>query len=374
MTRGGRRRILFVSYTSEWTGPTRSLLLLLPYVRERFEVGVLRIGEGPLAGELSKMGVPHWSFERLDKWSIPRVARLVRGEGVDLVYANATHGSARNAFLAAKLTRSAFVCHVRAMAWDASWRRLGYLRWADGVVAVSEACAASVARFVPTDRLHVVYNGIPDSFGEDVFVDARREVRKELGLVPDDVLILSAAHLNERKGQLHAVRALRILAGRFPEARLCLAGRLDREPEYVGRVRQCVAREQLGERVRLAGFREDIERLMAASEIFLHTALDDPHPRAVLEAMASGLPVVAFGVDGVAETVLDGTTGRLVPAGDDEALASALTGLLDTPGERERMGAAGRRRVEERFSERTTGEAVSRILEQILCGTESAVD
>jgi glycosyltransferase involved in cell wall biosynthesis len=81
--------------------------------------------------------------------------------------------------------------------------------------------------------------------------------------------------------------------------------------------------------------------------------------------MAAGRPVVAFDVDGVSETVLEGETGRLVPAGDEDALAEAIRGLLEAPEAAERMGAAGRRRVETTFTEAAAADGVRRVLESI---------
>lgn len=375
----GRSRVLFISYTADWRGPTRSLVHLLDHLdRDRYEVAVAHAGSGGFADALDERGIRRFPFDRLDKWAVPRLARIARGEGFDAVYANATHGSARNAFLAAKLARKPFVCHVRAMGWEKGWTRLGYLRFADAVIAVSEACADSVRRFVPDDRLHVVHNGVPveaagDGAGEPRGAGRGAAVREELGLPPEAVVALSVAHVCPRKGQLHLVEALERRDGGQPAVHLWLAGATDRDPGYVRRLRERVRRSGLDDRVRLLGFRDDVADLMRAADLFVHAAVEDPHPRAVLEAMASGLPVVAFGVDGVSETVESGVTGRLVDAGDVDGMAAALDSLARRPRRRSEWGAAGRRRVERRFSaERTAGE-IDRILSSVVAGATDTV-
>lgn len=98
--------------------------------------------------------------------------------------------------------------------------------------------------------------------------------------------------------------------------------------------------------VDLAGEREDVAEILAASHVFVLSSRSEASPISVLEAMAAGLPVVASRVGGLPELVVDGETGLLVSPGDPEELATALACLLDDPTLRERLGSAGRARVE----------------------------
>lgn len=372
-----RPRVLFTSYTADWRGPTNSLLQLLTGIRDRYDVSVALTGEGPFRDELDRLGIPCFGFPDLSKWSIPGIRRLIRDREIDLVYGNNTHGSTRNAFLAAKLARRPFVCHVRGMGWDAGWSRLWYLRFCDAVVAVSDACAASIRRFVAEARLHRVYNGVP--IGGDVTEAGRSEsgqgttirpgqdgLRTEIGAGDEAPVLLGVAHLCRRKGQEHAVRAMPRVLEEAPDAHLCLAGAEDREPNYVTGLRGLASELGVADRVHLLGYRSDVARLLAQADVFVHTATEDPHPRAVVEAMAAGLPVVAFRADGVAETVADGGTGRLVDAGDDDGLADAVVSLVLAPDLRESMGDAARKRVERHFTADATAREISRVLDSVL--------
>lgn len=367
-------RILFVSYTADWRGPTNSLLRLLTRLRERYEVGVLLTGEGRFRDELEQMGVPVHGFPDLSKWSVAGMAGAIRSGEYDLVYANSTHGSSRNAFLAAKLTRTPFLCHVRSMAWDKGWSRLGYLWFADAVVAVSDACARSVRRFVRNGRLHRVYNGVPLSRGEGGNVDGAQEkeppgsgsLRDEIDARPADTVLLSVAHVCERKGQLDAVRMMPDVLSRVPGGRLCLAGATDRDPAYTERVRSIASQTGVGDNVHLLGFRSDVPALLQEADVFIHTARQDPHPRAVIEAMHAELPVVAYRVDGVGETVVDGETGTLVNPGDERGLAEAVVELAGDPGLRRRMGAAGRKRVEDHFTADGAAAQIAGIIDDLI--------
>jgi sugar transferase (PEP-CTERM/EpsH1 system associated) len=100
----------------------------------------------------------------------------------------------------------------------------------------------------------------------------------------------------------------------------------------------------------LAGARDDVDRILRAMDCFVLPSLAEGISNTVLEAMATGLPVIATRVGGNPELVDDGSTGALVPAGDAEALAQKLLALFRDPDEASRLGAAARRTVERRFS------------------------
>lgn len=357
-------RLLFVSSSSRAGGPTNSLLLLLEHFRRDRDVAVLLPDGGPFVDTLQERGIRFFSLPALTKRYLPRMAGLVRREGFDLVYSNNTRGPSRLAFLAAAFQRVPFVCHVRSMEWDKSWVDLAHLRWADAVIAVSRACADSVRRFVPGDRLHVVYNGVPILPHDRSGRARRREILARIGVSEESQLLLNVSHVCDRKGQEHAVRAMKPVLERNPDAVLCIAGSLNRQPDYVERLTGLIRAAGLEDRVRLLGFRDDVTDLLQAADLYVHTAVEDPHPRSVIEAMAAGLPVVAFSVDGVSETVVNGETGRLVAVGDWGGLARAILEIACANGAARRMGTAGRSRVERCFSDRATAGQVSEILER----------
>ncbi len=353
-------KLLFVSYTAEWTGPTRSLQLLLRELQAGFECVVVLPGNGSFSAALDAESIASISLPTLTKRHALQLARLAR-DGFDLVYANTADRSSRQAALAARLAGIPFICHVRSMGWHKSWSRLAHLRVADAVIAVSEATAASVRRHVQEGRLHVVHNGV--DLAATVPAD---EPLGRIEHLEGDPLIVGAAHLCPRKGQEWSIAALADLRNEHPAARLLLLGRTDRDPDYTRHLEASIETLGLQEVVTLAGFEPEIERYLNVADIFIHSAVADPHPRAVVEAMAAGLPVVAFATDGVAETVLDGLTGYLVPKEDRGAMTSALGELAGDPELRHRMGEAGRQRAVAEFSAEATGAGVARILQRIL--------
>jgi len=177
----------------------------------------------------------------------------------------------------------------------------------------------------------------------------RKRLRGEVGTPEDAVVLVIVSRLVAHKG--HA--ELLAVAERLAEAHVWVVG--DRLASDHGTRLDAVlgrARTALGPRLVLFGRRADVERILRAADIFVLPSHFEGMPRTVAEAMMSGLPVVATAIRGTREQVLDGETGRLVPVGDVDALAQALSPLIADPSLRERYGAAGRARAEALFDER----------------------
>lgn len=361
-----RPRILFVSYTANQTGPTNSLRHLLRYLPDRFEVGVVSAGRGLFSEWLEREGIPYYELSSMTKRNIPSLARLIRREEFDLVYGNNTGSCSKNAFVASRIAGVPFVCHLRGMAISRGWWKLWFLRFAEATIAVSEATARAHLRYTGGRKPSVVYNGVdvePWTLDRDA---ARRRLLELTGFGPDAMVLVGVAHLNPRKGQAMAVRALARIADSHPSAHLALVGALDRDPGYVREIRTFIRESGLESRVAITGFQADVPPLVAGADGFVHTAVADPHPRAVLEAMTAGLPVVAFAVDGVAETVVDEETGLLVPENDVAGLAAAMGRVVADPELRERLGSAGRRHLERNFRASVTARQVGDVIDEAL--------
>lgn len=358
-------RILFMSYSSEWTGPTNSLVHLLRHLKHRYDVEVLLPGAGPLCQKLEHEGVRFHSLRGLTKSRLPSMIRLIRSGKYDLVYANNTHGSSRLGFVAARSVGVPFVCHVRGILWHRGWASLGYLWLADAVNAVSHACAASVQRFVRPGRLSIIHNGVRLEMQEADGGD-RSALQAEVDLPDDAFVVMSVSHVCERKGQEHAIAAMESVVQQVPTAHLCLLGSVTRDEAYVRKLRGQVESLGLEGRVHMLGFKSEVGPLVRCADLLVHTAIADPHPRSVIEAMAMALPVVAFAVDGVAETVVDSETGYLVDKADPEALTGAIVALARDPSVRQRQGQAGRLRVETHFTDVATADKVDNVIRDVL--------
>jgi glycosyltransferase involved in cell wall biosynthesis len=171
--------------------------------------------------------------------------------------------------------------------------------------------------------------------------------RRDLGIPPEAPLILSVGRMATKKGYQHLMPILGALFEAHPEAFLVLAGGGDRLEEFQK------AAEPWKERVAFPGavYRDRLPDLYRAADLFVLPAVHDRKgnvdglPNVILEAMASGLPVIASGISGIPLAVEDGVTGLTVPEGDETALLAALRRLLDHPEERRVMGEAGRKKA-----------------------------
>jgi sugar transferase (PEP-CTERM/EpsH1 system associated) len=183
-----------------------------------------------------------------------------------------------------------------------------------------------------------IYNGVDMSAFAGAPTGA--EVKAELGLRPDALLVGFVGRLDLIKDHPTLFRAFARVRERFPHAELLCVGD--------GPDRAAIERE-LVPGVHLLGTRYDVPRIVRALDLFVLTSKNEGISNTILEAMASGLPVVATRVGGNPELVEDGTTGRLFPVGDVDALAKALSDYLAEPALRAAHGAAGRDRALRRF-------------------------
>src|SRR5262249_53578952 len=152
------------------------------------------------------------------------------------------------------------------------------------------------------------------------------------------VVVTCVARMEPVKNHVMLIEAARLLHQAGAHFELWLVG----GGEGRARCEAAVAAAGLGERIHLLGCRDDVPALPALRDIGVLTSLKEGIPRAALEAMAVGLPMVATRVTGTREVVRDGDTGFLVDVDDPVALAAALAVLIDDAGLRARMGARGR--------------------------------
>ena len=366
LTSQARARVLFVSHTAEIGGPSHSLLLLIRHLRDRYHTAVLLPNRGPLCEMLADQDIPCFVIPGLHAGTIFKIYRLLRRHRFDLVYGNDANSCERNAMLAAKLARRPFIWHFRSIKWHWKWNKGLYLWCPDDVVAVSQACADSLKRFRRSNSIHVVHNGVElEPFGGNGS-DGQNYLAAQLDLQPGARIIISVSHLNPRKGHERSVEVMARIIKQVPNTHLIIVGNQDRNPDYTERIRILSRQHGVEDHIHFLGLRTDIPRLLRGSNIFLHVAKRDPHPRAVLEAMASSLPVVAFAVDGVAETVLDGETGYLAPSGDLEHMTAALLSLINAPDRASAMGRRGRELIQQHFTADTAALRIARIIDRLV--------
>jgi glycosyltransferase involved in cell wall biosynthesis len=202
---------------------------------------------------------------------------------------------------------------------------------------------------VPASRIMVVPNGIDTKVYGDRL--RRNELRQRLGLchggaAADAVVIGSVGRLSEVKRQDLLLRAVASLTESFPQLRLLLVGD---GPERQ-RLEELAAKLGIAERTVFAGYQANPEEYLAAMDLFALTSRHEALPLALLEAWASGLPVVASAVGGIPKVVEQGRTGLLFPSGDCQALVASLRNVLSDKGLASKLARAGVAEVQAKYS------------------------
>lgn len=218
----------------------------------------------------------------------------------------------------------------------------------DSVVAVSGVLQHVFERggVRPRSSLLAIPNGLQVDRYQPGDADSRARLVAELELEPGTRLVGTVGRLHPVKNQALLIQAFaRLPASSSPTALVLVGGGPLRE-ELAGLALQ----EGVAGRVRFLGDRSDVGRLLQGLDVFVLPSLTEGYSIALLEACATGLPVVATRVGGNGEIVRHGVNGLLVPSGDVGALATTLSGLLADEGTRLALGAAGRQWILEHGS------------------------
>ncbi len=347
-------------------GAERLMVPLLRHLdRERFvpHVGVLQVrADNPMEREIRSLGVPvtRLPVERLrDLTALPRLLRFLRGVEADVVHTQLEFANILGN-LAARILRLPSVCTAHVLLTEE--RRLKTrlheaVEWAvlrffcDQVIAVSDEARRQYLerkRLAP-EKVTTLYNGIDlVPFTDLDRSDARRAVRRELGIPLEARVLITVAVLRPPKGIRFMIRALPDVLRRVEDAFYLIVGDGPDREALVEVADEAGVRE----RVVFAGMRDDVPRLLAAGDVFVLPTLSEALPTVLAEAMASRLPVVASAVGGVPQMVDEGVNGLLVPPGDSQALARACLSLLTDPARRAEMGQAGWEIVQRKFDVR----------------------
>lgn len=352
------RSILFVNHSMATGGIETLIVDFARHLRDAGftpRVAVFQ-GQGSLERDLNRMDIAVHRLEKREGVDLRMVWRLRRLLGE--CRAAVVHSHNFSTWLYTTLavhTLGRRVVHVHTehsnvdFAPRRYWieRLLG--RYTDRTVAVSAAVRDVMIRDIgiAPERVALIYNGI-DMTRFRPNGGLRGQTRAALGIAPDEIAIGIVARLVPVKDHQTLVASFRLLRERVSRrVRLVLVGD---GPERAALARE-IAAHDMSAAVMLLGERHDIPALLNALDIYALTSVNEGMNLTLLEAMSTGLPVVATAVGGNPEIVADGETGMLAPARDAAALATAFARLVEDEGRRRRFGEHGRRRVESRFSQ-----------------------
>lgn len=349
-----RPRILHVVDNLGAGGLQKNLLTLIEQTSERFSHSICCVRNR--GGLVERFEAASAAVVDLDKafgtdWSIPwRIAQHCRRIRPDIVHTR--NWGAIDGVVGARMARVPVVIHSEH-GWDTTNApaRRRWVLWAlstgiDAVVAVSDHLRRWLSEDVgiAPGKLRLVRNGVDTNRFRPR--EDRDRLRRERGYQREDRVVAAVGRLDPVKNYPVLVAAFEEVARLDAQARLLVVGTGPQRDS----IEREIERRHLGSIVRFAGYCDDVEDWLAMADVFVHPSLSEGMTNAALEAMASGLPIVATRVGGLQEMVVDGVTGRLVSGGDVAALAAAMTSYCADAVARGKHGNAGRARVLAEFT------------------------
>ncbi len=387
-------RVLYLQSTSEIGGSDVSLLRIVEALNKSlYRPYVVLPSDGPLVEKLKFSGCEVFIVPEMRKLTaskgasylarylmnypraVAKIVGIIRRERIDAVHTNSLHNL--YGFLAAKLAKRPHVWHVREIVWQSRILRRVELflakRFGDRIVATSDAVAEM---FVSGNggypsQLRKISNGIdieryrPENDGSRILED--------WGIAPGLPVVGLVCRMDLWKGVDTFLRAAAICRKEFPEARyLVVGGPIEGREEYAQTLFDLAEALHLRDVVFFSGWRyrpEEMPQVHAAfSVLVLASSSPEPFGLVLLEAMATGKPVVATNHGGPREICVDGETAILVPPQQPQKMAEAILSLLRDPAKARAMGAAGRRRVALLFDQRRCIKTLESLYGELLFG------
>lgn len=352
-------------------------MAVMPYLVEAgFQITAAAPPDGPLANELRQLGLATVDLELRDEAGVRMSADIIHNHIVeivdrvqpDLIHANSL-AMGRLTGPVVKSTGVPGVCHLRDIV-RVSRAAVEHLNAHDRLFVVSRAALAwHLKEGLDPVRSYLLYNGIDtDKFRPRTATGA---LHRELGIDRDALLVGTIGQLGMRKGPDVLLRGVARLVESHPLLHLIMIGTRQSNKEESRQLesdlREAAQSSPLLGKVHFLGRREDIADVLPEFTLLAHPARQEPLGRVLLEAAATGLPIVATDVGGTSEIFPpEENLAWLLPPDDSDALASALDTLLQSPERCREMGQAARTRVESHFTAATSAEALLGQYRQIL--------
>ncbi len=364
-----RDRILYYYGSQQFdTGSPKALVSLIDLLdRSVFDPVFIATGEGPLVDELRSRAVeivtadvsivslrrPVQMMRRISRW-----AQAIRDLDIDLLHLN-YFGSDVDLVLGAWWARVPIILHLHNPE-TISFNNLHRLA-ATTVLLVSDAQKRDITGFERIQRKsEVLYNSID----LDTFQPATAQRDERSG----EIVVATVGQISHRKGIDIVLETARILLPRHERLVFWIIGRAGvGEEDYAQRVAEMAGSAVFGGRVRFLGSRTDIPSILRDVDVFLFPTRSEPFGIAVLEAMASGLPVVATRIGGITEILSAPEYGLGVEAASPpSAYAEAIERILEMPDLGRAMGRTARSSLVGRFDTATTAAKLGRIYQNAL--------
>ena len=364
-TRARRRKVLFVSTPSAYSGAEESLCQLVGELnRESYRPYALVGACGYFTERLQQFGadviVPNKDFSSNSVENFFFTLSTLRRIKPDLVHINAASGIPM--IVAAKLLGIPVIYHLRVAALQSI---ADCLKGSDAIIAVSEFIQAEAERRdIDGSRIRVIFDGVDvDHYSRTGF--SKAVLRRELGLPADVPIALNIARFAPNKRQDMLVAAAELVRKRLPDFHLVFVGEAE-DQRFYSEIVERIGRAGLASNATFLPFQRDIRSIEAASDVLVLCSDREPLGTCLLEAMAMELPVVVTNSGGSHELFIDGATGLKTQGGDVHGLAAAIESILTNLELAHRLGKAARRYAETEYTIQNHAKAVMDLYEEVL--------
>ena len=350
-------KVLYLITDLKYGGAQTVLYSLVSNInQERYKPSVACLfgGDFPVGDELRKTGIEVIDLRMTNFWRIDalwRLYQLLHREKYSILHTSLFHASLVGRIVGWAAKVPVIITWRQNISLGGRWRDFIYKmtsRIDDKVIVVSNSTLESEIRTtgLAVEKVEVIYNSIDiDRYSRKKPAN-RNKVKMDFGLGGEEIIVGFIGRFHAQKGIDVLLKAFEKIEKSKMNVRLMLVGD--------GTLRKKIWKQSqtLGNdnRVLFTGIRKDIPLILSSLDIFVLPSRWEGLPLVLLEAMAAGLPIVATAVGGIPEVVVDGETGFLVPPEDPEALASAITRLIEDSVLRKKFGKAGYKRVKQHFN------------------------
>jgi len=249
--------------------------------------------------------------------------------------------------------------------WFLRFFEVGMIKRANRVIAVSDFTRQELKKYynIPESRIRVIHNGV-DTHKFQPAID-KQKIKTELGLNPDDQIILSVGRLYARKGLFTLIDAMPSVVKRFKRVKFVISGK--GQSDEMAKLNAHAERLGVKDNIIFTGYYPDkkLPKLYQSADVFAFSTFYEHHPFAVLEALSTGLPVVTTTVGGIAETIETGRNGLLVNPADSKQFSDSLLYLLEHQAEAVEMGIKARKTIVDKYDWSILVKETMRVYEEV---------
>jgi len=349
-------KILHVSTPTSWRGgEQQAAYLAIALKASGIDQIVLCPEHSALSVKMKAASIPVeiFSSRGIMNFTLARqIATLCRGKNIDIVHCHDSHAHSAAVIAASVFNNPTPIIVSRRVDFPVSGNFMS--KWKYNHPSVKRIlCVSEMIKTITTPaikdstKLTVVYSGIDLSRYETPITD--RTLPRELHLSPSVRLVGNISALADHKDYPTFLLTAAALCKEHDDLHFIIAGKGPEEE----RIKSIILEQNLGSKIHLLGFREDVKEVMQSLDVFLMTSVTEGLGTIVLEAFAAGIPVVATRAGGIPEMVVDGVTGLLADPSDVDALKNATLRILNDPALRKQLTENAKERVKD-FSFQTT--------------------